>query len=100
MLANINGRRAELEARVLAAALKQSVERGDRNGALLAYKHLGLLMRQIIDDTSAGQQATTSQHIPAIQVNPVPMQPSAEAPAPAPSVPPAEALKNVPPVSP
>src|SRR6185436_11246755 len=57
MLANNGtGKRQELEARVLAAALKQSVERGDRNGALLAYKHLGMLMRQIIDATQEQTQ--------------------------------------------
>src|SRR4051812_217571 len=74
MLANNGtGKRQELEARVLAAALKQSVERGDRNGALLAYKHLGMLMRQIIDTT---QNQVSTHQLPA-QPPPMPSTPAA-----------------------
>jgi hypothetical protein len=53
--------RRDLEARVLAAALKQSFERGDMSGALLAHRQLTELLKQQSEQPQAGLEASRQQ---------------------------------------
>ncbi|MBI4534410.1 MAG: hypothetical protein HY711_10745 [Candidatus Melainabacteria bacterium] len=59
----ISEHRNELEARVLAAALRQSFELGDTSGALLAHRQLTELLRQsIVPQTCSRLDQTTDDH--------------------------------------
>lgn len=53
--------RRDLEARVLAAALKQSFERGDMSGALLAHRQLTELLKQQSEQPQAGADAARQE---------------------------------------
>src|SRR5262249_41575078 len=53
--------RRDLEAHVLAAALKQSFEQGDMSGAMLAHKHLTQLLKLKAEVEEGGKAKTSTE---------------------------------------